>query len=250
MNDWLSLGLGSIGGALVSEVLKLLIEEAKKVKDFKPLSKDLASTMERLIPLTKEIDSIQYKLDFSVGELKELRDTIFKAKQVVHKCRGGVPWWKKANLTREIVGINNVMLKFCQTDLQLIMHRNQLTLLVVQENLVDSVDALSKRINHLSVPAPPLFMDLCSVPKLNMDPVGLDGPLMELKEKLLNDSVNSLVVSAPPGCGKTTLVTQLCHDEAIESIMHCLKVSIFTPEFFFSCFSRSFYCRRIQEYFL
>lgn len=222
MNDWLNLGLGSISGALVSELLKFLIEEAKKVKDFKPLSKDLASTMERLIPLTKEIDLMQDKLDFSVGELKELKDTIEKAKQVVCKCRGGVPWFKKAKLTREIVGINNAMLKLCQIDLQLIMHRNQLTLLVVQENLVDSVAGLSKRIDHLSlsVSAPPVFMDLCAVPKLNMVPVGLDCALLELKKKLLNDSVNSLVVSAPPGCGKTTLVTQLCHDKDIKSIMH------------------------------
>lgn len=41
---------------------------------------------------------------------------------------------------------------------------------------------------------------------------------MEVKTKLLND--DDLVVSAPPGCGKTTLATQLCHDEEIKG-MEC-----------------------------
>ncbi|CAH8332697.1 unnamed protein product [Eruca vesicaria subsp. sativa] len=59
-------------------------------------------------------------------------------------------------------------------------------------------------------------MDLCSVPKLHKVLFGLDLPLIEVKKKLFDDdSVVSLVISAPPGCGKTTLVTQLCHDDEI-----------------------------------
>ena len=43
-------------------------------------------------------------------------------------------------------------------------------------------------------------------------------PLMELKKKLLDDSLAFLVVCAPPGCGKTTLVTKLFHDQDIRGI--------------------------------
>lgn len=216
MNDWTNLGLGSLGGALFSELLKLVIEEAKKIKAFKPLSKDLVSTMERLLPLTKKIDSLQNELDLGVNELKELRDTIERAGIAVREFPS-VRWYEKSKYTRKIEGINEDMLKFCQIDLQLLQHRNQLTLLGLTGNLKDSVDVLSMRMDVLSVHAP-VFRDLCSAPKLDKVLVGLDWPLMEVKKRLLDDSVVSLVVSAPPGCGKTTLVTQLCNDPEIKGM--------------------------------
>nr|BAJ34160.1 unnamed protein product [Eutrema halophilum] len=207
MTDWVDLGVGSVGGALVSEALKLVIEEAKKFKSFKPLSKDLVSTMERLVPLTEKIDSMQNELDLRVGELKELRDTIERARVLVLKFPG-VRWYQKTIYARKIEGINEEMVKFCDIDLQLLQYRNQLSLL-------EKVDGLSRRMDGLSVPVP-VFRDLCSVPKLDKVLVGLDWPLMELKKRLLDSAVVNLVVSAPPGCGKTTLVTQLCHDQEIK----------------------------------
>ena len=54
------------------------------------------------------------------------------------------------------------------------------------------------------------------MPKLNKVLIGLDLPLTKVKTKLLNDGDDDLVVSAPLGCGKTTLATQLCHDEEIK----------------------------------
>ncbi|CAA0412563.1 unnamed protein product [Arabidopsis thaliana] len=214
MNDWASLGIGSIGGAVFSKLLKVVIDEAKKFKAFKPLSKDLVSTMEILFPLTQKIDSMQKELDFGVKELKELRDTIERADVAVRKFPR-VKWYEKSKYTRKIERINKDMLKFCQIDLQLLQHRNQLTLLGLTGNLVNSVDGLSKRMDLLSVPAP-VFRDLCSVPKLDKVIVGLDWPLGELKKRLLDDSVVTLVVSAPPGCGKTTLVSRLCDDPDIK----------------------------------
>ena len=40
-------------------------------------------------------------------------------------------------------------------------------------------------------------------------------PMLSLDNAFGDDD---LVVSAPPGCGKTTLVTQLCHDDEIKGI--------------------------------
>lgn len=218
MSDW-------VGGALVSEALKLLIAEAKKFNDFKPLSKDLASTMERLIPLTEQIALIQGTLDFGYGELKELMDTIQRASDMVNKCRRrGVSIIKRSKRTREIEGINKDMLKFCQTELQLLQYRTIVTLVAKTGNLEDMVLGLSKKVS-VPNPPPPYYKDLCSVPQPVKDLVGFDIPLMELKKKLLDDdSLASLVVCAPPGCGKTTLVTKLCHDQDIKGIIFkCLS---------------------------
>ncbi|KAJ6907459.1 hypothetical protein NC651_018002 [Populus alba x Populus x berolinensis] len=52
---------------------------------------------------------------------------------------------------------------------------------------------------------------MCSPPLLNVDPIGLEIPLSDLRIKLLNDETSQhIVLSAPGGCGKTTLATALC----------------------------------------
>lgn len=216
MNDWVNLGLGSVGGALVSEVLKFVIAEAQKHKDFKPLSVDLVFTMNKLLPLTEKIDSMQNELDLGAGELKELRDTIERARVLVLKFPE-VGFFKKSIYTRKIEGINKKLLKFCSIDLQLLQYRNSQMQLGLTGEVLDKVDGLRKIVEASSVPVP-VFKDLCSVPKIDKVLFGLDWPLIELKKRLLDNAVVNLVVSAPPGCGKTTLVTQLCHSEEIKGI--------------------------------
>ncbi|KAJ0239066.1 disease resistance protein [Hirschfeldia incana] len=200
-----------IGGAVVSEGLKQLIAEANKFKNFKPLSKELISTMKRLVPLTEKIDSLQNKLNPDDGELKELLESIERAKIVVHKCRR-VPCWKRSKRTREIEQVNNDMLKYCQIDIQLLMFRNQLQFMEANNNN---------------------FKKLCSVPELKKDPVGFALPLMMLKQKVFDAAVVRLVVSAPPGCGKTMLVTHLCHDQEIQTKFKHIFYSVVssTPNF-------------------
>ena len=41
-------------------------------------------------------------------------------------------------------------------------------------------------------------------------------PMKELKTLLLKEEVTLLVLTAPEGCGKTTLVQMLCQDEIIK----------------------------------
>ena len=192
MSVWLGRGFLSN-----SNLLETLIFAAKISTDFKPLSEDLASTLERLIPLSEEIESFQGKLDFAYGDLKELVDTLFRAREVVNTCIEGVSWFQKPILTREIQRIVNDMLKFSRTELHFLQFRT----------LDDG--GLCKTIDCFSVP---VYTDLCSVLLPDKDLLGFDYPLMELKKKLRDDSVGCLVVCAPPGFGKTTLVAQLCHD--------------------------------------
>ncbi|KAJ6733053.1 PLANT BROAD-SPECTRUM MILDEW RESISTANCE PROTEIN RPW8 [Salix koriyanagi] len=46
--------------------------------------------------------------------------------------------------------------------------------------------------------------------------VGLDKPMKDLKSKLFNDGISTVVLTGPGGSGKTTLAKKLCHDEAIK----------------------------------
>ncbi|XP_061995818.1 probable disease resistance protein At5g66900 [Rosa rugosa] len=54
-------------------------------------------------------------------------------------------------------------------------------------------------------------------PGLPQHIVGLDTPLMELKEILLKDhGLSMLVLTAPGGCGKTTLAAMFCEDKEVK----------------------------------
>ena len=56
--------------------------------------------------------------------------------------------------------------------------------------------------------------------------VGMDLPLMVLKMQLLNEKRQQLLLTAPGGCGKTTLVKMLGHDQEIKvfdlSLLFCV----------------------------
>ncbi|KAL0721645.1 hypothetical protein Bca4012_036244 [Brassica carinata] len=217
-----------IGGAVISEVLTQLIEVAKKFKNFKPLSKDLKSTMERLVPLAETIDHLQNKLNLDVGELKGLKETIERAEIAVREYRD-VPGLRRYKRTREIEQVNKDLQKYCQIDIQLLLLRNQLQSTEASNNNFQNIN---QKLDQLSAPAP-AFRQLCSVPVLEKVPVGFALPLLELKKKLLDAAVVRLVVSAPPGCGKTTLVTHLCHDQDIKRKFKHIFFSVVssTPNF-------------------
>ena len=59
---------------------------------------------------------------------------------------------------------------------------------------------------------------LCSVPEPPYFTVGLDVPLKELKTQLLKVNKPQILVTAPAGCSKTTLVEMLCQDNQIQGI--------------------------------
>ncbi|KAJ0239034.1 Powdery mildew resistance protein [Hirschfeldia incana] len=213
ISDVASLVGGAALGAPVSEIFKLLIEEAKKVKDFKPISEDLSSTMERLVPIVNMIDSMQVQLGSTTGkgELKFLLKTMERAEVMVSKC-SRVQWYsiaEKALYTRKIKGINQDFLRFCQLDLQLILHRNQLNSMHSMSSMSTKIDILSDTVKGSA--------ELFVVPQPETVTIfWLLRPLRELKKMLLEDQVVTVVVSAPSACGKTMLVTKLCHDADVK----------------------------------
>ncbi|CAH2043151.1 unnamed protein product [Thlaspi arvense] len=204
--------IGAGVGALASELLDGAIKEAKKVLGFKTLSRELASAMQEVVPIVIQIES-----SGDAEALKTLRVTIDKALVLVADCKGVKRWdaISKSIYTRRVEKINKEILKFCQIQLQLIQLRNQVQPCKLPEDITNCIQAISKRLDLMNVPAP-VFRNLCSVLQLDEVPVGFDWPLTKLKKELLNDSVNTLLVSAAPGCGKTTLATQLCHDPDVK----------------------------------
>ncbi|RID53843.1 hypothetical protein BRARA_G01212 [Brassica rapa] len=211
MNKATELVVGAGVGAVASEILKVVITEAKLVFAFKSVSKDLASTMEELVPIVREIEQTQGVEE--VEELKTLKDTIDKARVVVEECKS--------------------MLDFCQIQVPLILLRNQGKHSLTLEAINICIRTICKRIDLMDV-RPRVYTKLSSVPKIDDKVhVGLDWPLMKLKMKVLDDSLDRLLVSASPGCGKTTLVTHLCHNQKIKDKFNHIFYSLVsgTPNF-------------------
>ncbi|KAK9067098.1 hypothetical protein SSX86_014423 [Deinandra increscens subsp. villosa] len=87
-----------------------------------------------------------------------------------------------------------------------ILHLENGKRLVLKCSTVKIWNAYKKSVHANSVPGLPDFI------------VGLDVHLRELKRMLLKDANQVLIVSAPGGCGKTTLAKMLCHDDEIKGI--------------------------------
>ncbi|KAF3597560.1 hypothetical protein DY000_02025466 [Brassica cretica] len=75
MSDVVDLGVSSVAGAVVSELLKAVIEEAKLVVSFKSVYMELASTMEKMLPIIMEIEMLQ-----RAEELQDLDNIINEAR--------------------------------------------------------------------------------------------------------------------------------------------------------------------------
>ncbi|KAL0721682.1 hypothetical protein Bca4012_036281 [Brassica carinata] len=127
---------------------------------------------------------------------------------MVSKC-SRVQWFsfgEKAWYTRKIKGINQDFRRFFEQDLQLIQYKYQLHSM---SSLSTKIDILSDTVKGSA--------ELFVVPQLETVTIfWLHRPLRELKKMLLEDRVVTVVVSAPSACGKTMLVTKVCHDADVK----------------------------------
>ncbi|CAN7078490.1 unnamed protein product [Brassica oleracea var. botrytis] len=200
ISDVASLLGGAALGAPFSVIFNLLMEEVMKVKDFKPISRDLLSIMQRLVPIINKIESMSLGSGPSEGELNFLFETMKRAEDMVSKC-SRVKWYsigEKTWYTRKIKEINRDFLRFFDHVLPLIQYKNLSSLSTKIDILTDTLKGSAEL---FVVPQPETVTIFW-----------LLRPLRELKKMLLEDHVVTVVVSAPSACGKTMLVSKLCHD--------------------------------------
>ncbi|XP_010485562.1 PREDICTED: uncharacterized protein LOC104763867 [Camelina sativa] len=114
----------------LTSFMTLLLEEVKMVCSFSSVCEDLASTVQALLPVVTEIESMR-----GVGELKNLKATIDDARVLVEKCSVIKKWdlIDKSVYARRVKNIKEKMFMFCQFQVQLIQLRNQLESMVTME---------------------------------------------------------------------------------------------------------------------
>lgn len=192
-------------GALFGNAFTLLHEGVKswgsKALNFSSTLKSLASNLDRLKPEVEKIRKLNEELDLPEDLTKSLIDQMNEATEKILKC-SKIQRWKRLFNTKyldELTKLDAAIVRFIQVDMQ--VHNRRDTLQLVKR-VISLEDKKSPGLSCL-VPKPPEFI------------VGLKVPLEELKSMLLKEE-SLLVLTAPGGCGKTTLVTMLCQDEDIK----------------------------------
>ena len=191
------------GFAVLHDTVRDVVSKARM---FKPILKRLESTLDRLAPTVNEITQLSEQLDLPKVETEKLIEHMEEGEKVVRKCLK-IRWWNycfKLYYSPKLKELVEEIVRFCQLDMQVHSTRNGLRTLVNVNINLQKVDSVVDRQRVLcTVRDPPDFT------------VGLDMPMKELKTLLLKEEVQLLLLTAPGGCGKTTLVQMLCQDDQI-----------------------------------
>ncbi|KAL6220457.1 hypothetical protein ACLB2K_008213 [Fragaria x ananassa] len=196
-----------------------LYDAIKEVNDhhllFKTLLGDIRSTLDCIEPLIKETVEDAKELDFPEDELHNFRVQMEEGIELIHKCSKVAPLstYEKYIYRNKLGQLGKSLQRLLDILKAHSIRDVKKTLVTVKniETLVQQIDVnfgaqinSSKRIEGwCAIPEPPPLV------------VGLEGPLKELKMKLFSDEISILVLTAPGGCGKTTLATKFCQDEEV-----------------------------------
>ncbi|CAI9775608.1 unnamed protein product [Fraxinus pennsylvanica] len=213
------LGGGAIGVAfdlLMQAILDVTIE----VATFNSELEHLKLTLILIKPFVEDIEKLNKVLNFRQQGAEELANRFRKGENLVRKCME-IKWWnaiKKYSYAKKLEKYEASLLWFFQINVQAELSRDGKIVAVGVKVLEEKMDKIiSIQDNGRSVNSNG-FSGWCGVPGVPDFVVGLDAQLQELKGMLLKDGVPIVVLSAPGGCGKTTLAKLLCNDDEIKGI--------------------------------
>ncbi|PWA46483.1 Disease resistance protein [Artemisia annua] len=213
-----------------NELLKVVLQQTIQTARFKTLLKRLEKTLKGVQPVFYESWTLSKVLDRPEKEITMFIDYMEKGKELVVKCPR-INFWnvcQKLLHSNKLIRLNNELLRFFQIEFHP-MSTSIRTLIGVY----DLADKMDQVLSAISTHDPRMYTrsSLCSVPMLPELIIGLDSHREELKRMLLNDDAQVLVVSGSGGCGKTTLVKLLCHDNDIKDVFgkNILWVTVSRP---------------------
>ncbi|CAL1408750.1 unnamed protein product [Linum trigynum] len=220
-----STGSASAGAGfniLFEHILNAILNVSRKNTTFNSTFQRLEQTLRSMAPAIKTIDS--YNRDFDrPEEIDGLKAILQKGAELVEKAAKIKRYdvMRKPVYSRKLLKLEDKLKRYNTTVLQL--HQ-----VADGKEILFEVKQLSNQVRQMSMGAAAAGYGysggsfgavgggFSSAPMLKVVPVGLEIPLRELKKKMVNDEVPFLVLSAPGGCGKTTLATAFCHDQEVK----------------------------------
>ncbi|KAK1359995.1 RPW8 domain-containing protein [Heracleum sosnowskyi] len=203
-------------GSGISELLKVVIFVAKQTINFKSNLKTLTTTLKSVEPTFENMGKLHKALERPKEETDQFIQLLKSGQDLVKKC-STVPCWN-VYLTyiysRKLVDLDKSIVKFFNIQVQGLGFLTSLRAEVGVEKCNDKLDWIMQNMKIRDSG----FSFWGSVPGVPHGVVGFDQPLKDLKEMLLKEKEIVKVISAPGGCGKTTLAKMLCHDPDIQKI--------------------------------
>ncbi|XP_048128310.1 probable disease resistance protein At5g66900 [Rhodamnia argentea] len=197
---------GAAVGAAFGELFSLVNHLVKTVAAFRGQLKKIQTTLGNIEPIIKDIDKFNNLLDRSPEELAPIKVLLEEGQGLVNKCLKihKLNLCTKYTHSRKLTAFN-AALQF-QLYIPLLNARDAKELLISVLSNGGALQSGLEAFGNLAVPAAPDFI------------VGLEveASLRQLQEQLLEKGASVIIVTAPGGCGKTTLLKKLCHEAAIE----------------------------------
>lgn len=206
-----------VGGAALgvpfNELAVILKNFGERAISFNPVLKETQSKVSDIIPLVKEIDELNEALEYPKEETEKLRNLLEDAKKLLLRCvrLRKLDYIRKSTHTEKLRDLNTKIASFKEVLLMQTARDGKKTLKIASEikDVVLRLDSKSGSSNPVDL--------IVKVPEITEESVGLETPVEKLKAKLFKDGVRLLVLTAPGGCGKSTLAVRFCHDKQVKS---------------------------------
>ncbi|KAJ4828381.1 hypothetical protein Tsubulata_017839 [Turnera subulata] len=193
---------------------------------FKPSLKRLETMLTDMHPQIQRIERFNNAFD-RPREIEGLKELLQEGEELILKCSRIKRYncFKKSSYNKRILKLEEEIRNYISVTLQVQQLADHKEILYEFKTKSLNCGQLSNQSSFFStdstgssvVSNKSELVDVCAPPKLNVNPIGLKIPLSDLKLKLLKDDrVSLIVLSAPGGCGKTTLAKALCQDKEVQ----------------------------------
>nr|ACD76093.1 VRP1-1 [Vitis hybrid cultivar] len=221
------MALETVGGVVldkvIGELIKPFVDGGKKQAAFGDILQRVKSIIKLIGPTVRQIKKLSAELDRPKEESENLIQLFDEGEKLIQKCSKLNWWmpnrWKYAN---KLTAFYESLLRFFQFHMPLQQFMTNMEILAhLQSQFRSGTGGVSGQMGYLGsggsrVSGEIGYLDPCNAPDPPDFMVGLDVPLKEVKKRLFKDDTSVIVVSAPGGCGKTTLVQKLCQDPDVK----------------------------------
>ncbi|CAB4317858.1 unnamed protein product [Prunus armeniaca] len=202
--DPVTLVVGSALGAAFEILFSAVLKAKSTAKMFQTHLGNLNATLDSLKPVIIQLESANRLVPLEKS-LENFTTKMEEGKKLVEECFDVGMWncIKQREYKDKILALDGSLQRLLSIlTVQLVSHQAMLL------NRIDG-NVVAQNQNQFGV--------RCAVPPLPLVTVGLKEPLDDLKMKLLKDGpVSIFVLTAPGGCGKTTLATVFCHEPEVK----------------------------------
>ncbi|RVX16257.1 putative disease resistance protein [Vitis vinifera] len=205
------MALETVGGVVldkvIGELIKPFVDGGKKQAAFGDILQRVKSIIKLIGPTVRQIKKLSAELDRPKEESENLIQLFDEGEKLIQKCSKLNWWmpnrWKYAN---KLTAFYESLLRFFQFHMPLQQFMTNMEILAhLQSQFRYGTGGVSGQMGYL----------------------GSGGSrVSEVKKRLFKDDTSVIVVSAPGGCGKTTLVQKLCQDPDVKGIFSSLLFSV------------------------